>query len=120
MYVMHVALQARRQTPELFLHGDYQPLFGHEHVVAFTRAFGTRRLICAVTRLSLRRTRGAYPFAVGEVWGDDRLRVHWVGRYRELLTDRVVEVTLDTPLRDVFRELPVALLVNEPAPAHQG
>jgi (1->4)-alpha-D-glucan 1-alpha-D-glucosylmutase len=116
LYVTHVAMIARRQAQELFRRGDYQALLGGTHVVAFTRAAGAQRLICAAARLSYQKTGGQQPFAVGSVWGDERLRVAHAGRYRELLTDRVLNVGLDTKLSDLFLELPVALLLREERP----
>jgi (1->4)-alpha-D-glucan 1-alpha-D-glucosylmutase len=113
LYVTHVALAARRWAPELFCRGDYEALLGGHHVVAFTRAAGAQRLICAAARLSYQKTGGQRPFAVGSVWGDERLRVPHAGRYRELLTHRVLDVGLDTKLSEVFLELPVALLLQE-------
>jgi hypothetical protein len=91
---------------------DYESLPGSEHVVAFTRSASPKRMICAVTRLSYRKTGGNHPFAVGEVWGDEVLRVPYPGRYRDLLTDREIEVGAETRLAEVFRELPVALLMQ--------
>jgi isoamylase len=113
LYVAHVALQARRQVPELFRHGDYEALLGGDHVVAFTRGAGVHRLVCAVTRLPYGRTAAKRNFAVGDVWGDERLRVPYEGRYRNLLTDKVLAIGLETKLADVFRDLPVALLLQE-------
>jgi isoamylase len=113
LYVTHVAMIARRQAQQLFRRGDYQALLGGEHVVAFTRGAGAQRLICAAARLSYQKTGGQRPFAVGSVWGDERLRVAHAGRYRELLTDRVLNVGLDTKLSELFLELPVALLLQE-------
>ena len=113
LYVMHVALHARRQMPEVFLRGDYEPIPGNEHVAAFTRARGDERVLCAAVRLSYRKTEGKQAFALGEVWGDQRLRVPNAGRYRDLFTHRELQIGLDTPLRELFRELPVALLVQQ-------
>jgi glycogen operon protein len=113
LYVTHVALDARRRAPELFRRGDYQALLAGEHVVAFTRAFETQRIICAAARLSYKKTLGHTPFAIGSVWGEERLRVAHAGRYRDLLTGRVLDVGLDTRLEELFLELPLALLVQE-------
>jgi (1->4)-alpha-D-glucan 1-alpha-D-glucosylmutase len=115
LYVTHVALSARRAAPDLFRLGDYEALPGGAHVVAFTRASGAQRIICAAARLSYQRTAGQERFAVGAVWGDERLRVAAAGRYLELLTNRELEVGLDTKLLDIFEELPVALLIRQTA-----
>jgi maltooligosyltrehalose synthase len=73
----------------------------------------SQRLICAVTRLAYRKTRGEADFAVGEVWRDERLRVPYAGSYRELLTNRQLNVGRELRLAELFRDLPVALLWQE-------
>ncbi|HTV24710.1 MAG TPA: malto-oligosyltrehalose synthase, partial [Polyangiaceae bacterium] len=113
LYTTHVALVARQRAPELFRRGDYEALLAGEHVVAFTRSAGTQRLICATARLSYQKTAGRRPFAVGTAWDDERLRVPHAGRYRELLTERVLDLGLDTRLSELFLDLPVALLLQE-------
>jgi (1->4)-alpha-D-glucan 1-alpha-D-glucosylmutase len=113
LLVTHAALLARRRSPELFLQGSYEALPAGDHVVAFTRATARERLVCAVTRLSCKKTEGGEGFVVGEAWGDERLRVPHPGRYRDALTNRELELGLETKLSDVFRDLPVALLVQE-------
>jgi (1->4)-alpha-D-glucan 1-alpha-D-glucosylmutase len=113
LYVTHVALMARRRSPELFLRGDYEPLPGSTHVVAFARTFASARLVCAVARLSYRKTGGRPVFATGSVWEDEQLRIPHAGLYRNLLTDQQLSVGRDLRLADVFRDLRVALLWQE-------
>jgi glycogen operon protein len=112
LFVTHTGLLARRRSPELFRHGNYEALPAGEHVVAFTRATVSQRLVCAVARLSYRKTQGQATFAIGEVWGDEKLRVPYAGRYRDVLTNRELDLGLETRLKDVFSELPIALLLQ--------
>jgi (1->4)-alpha-D-glucan 1-alpha-D-glucosylmutase len=111
LYVVHRALELRKQAPELFLRGDYQPVESDEHVVAFTRAHGAQRLVCCATRLPYRKTRGEAPFAVGAVWGQSTLRLPHAGRYLDVLSRRELVVGPETPLSELFAELPLALLL---------
>jgi (1->4)-alpha-D-glucan 1-alpha-D-glucosylmutase len=113
LYVTHTALMARRRLPELFLRGDYEPLPGNDHVVAFTRSFASARLVCAVTRLSYGKMGGRPAFATDSVWQDEQLRIPHAGLYRNLLTDQQLNVGRELRLADVFRDLPVALLWQE-------
>ncbi|MEO8902847.1 MAG: glycogen debranching protein GlgX [Polyangiaceae bacterium] len=110
LYVTYVALMARKQARDLYLHGDYQALPGNEHVFAFTRSKGSERMLCAVSRLPYRKLGGEPGFAVGAAWGDERLRVPFTGRYRNLFTGEEVELGPNARLSDLFKELPVALL----------
>ena len=113
LYVTHTALMARKRAPELFLSGDYEPLPGNAHVVAFARSSASARLVCAVTRLSYRKTGGRPLFATGSIWQDEQLRVPHAGLYRNLLSNQQLNVGRTVRLADVFRDLPVALLWQE-------
>jgi (1->4)-alpha-D-glucan 1-alpha-D-glucosylmutase len=113
LYVTHTALMARRRSPELFLRGDYEPLPGSDHVVAFARSFASARLVCAVTRRSYSKMGGRPAFATGSAWEDEQLRIPHAGLYRDLLTDQQLNVGRELRLADVFRDLPVALLWQE-------
>jgi (1->4)-alpha-D-glucan 1-alpha-D-glucosylmutase len=114
LYVTHAALGARRAHRELFLRGDYEALAGSDHVVAFTRAFGAERLLCCTARLSLRRTRGERPWAVGDAWGEEKIALPYAGTYRDVLTGAVLRAKGRLRLADVFADLPVALLLRDP------
>ncbi len=111
LFVTQALLRLRHRLPSLFREGGYSEVTGSEHVVAFTRSHGADRLLCAVTRFSYRKG-GDTGFAIGDAWGDERLRVPHAGRYRDIFTNREVQVGLDTPLREIFGELPVAVLLK--------
>jgi (1->4)-alpha-D-glucan 1-alpha-D-glucosylmutase len=113
LFVLHVALQARKAKPELFLRGDYEALRADEHVVAFTRGFEGDRLICCVPRLSYVLTKGEKPWPIGDAWGDAELEVRHTGRYRNLLTGAAVEIGSSVKLRDLLADFPLALLFRE-------
>jgi isoamylase len=112
LYVVYRALAERRAKRALFLRGDYEPLEAGEHCVAFTRGFESSRLICCAARLPYRLTGGTERWAVGELWKDARLDVPHAGRYQNVLTGEVLDIARYVPLRDVFRELPVALFLR--------
>jgi (1->4)-alpha-D-glucan 1-alpha-D-glucosylmutase len=117
LFTLHVGLMARRADRDLFLRGDYDALPGGQHVVAFTRGFEERRFICAVPRHSFLKTRGALPFAVGDVWADEALEVPHAGRYKNLFTGAEHEISGNVALRELFSDFPVALLVRERTPS---
>jgi (1->4)-alpha-D-glucan 1-alpha-D-glucosylmutase len=110
LYVLHLGLCLRRVQRELFLFGDYDALPAGEHLVAFTRAFAEQRLVCAVPRLSYRRTRGAQPFAIGDGWQDDVIEGIPAGRYLNVFDGSVLEVRGALPVRALCKTFPVALL----------
>jgi glycogen operon protein len=113
LYVTHASLITRKAHRDLFLRGDYEALPGSEHVVAFTRGFEASRIVCAVVRHSLIKTKGERPFAIGDVWGDETLSVPYPGRYRNAFTGAIVDLTGDARLAEIFADLPVALLARE-------
>jgi maltooligosyltrehalose synthase len=49
---------------------------------------------------------------VGEVWRDARVEVPHAGRYENVLTGASLDISGHAPLREVFRDLPVALLIR--------
>jgi len=65
-------------------------------------------------RHSYRKTNGERPFALGEVWGDERLRVRHGGRYRDVLSGREFTIDKSVPLAELFSVLPCALLLRVP------
>ena len=113
LYVTHQCLSLRRKYPELFLQGDYQAVPASEHVVAFTRSFNGERMIVCVPRLGYQLTRGNAPFPLGENWRDAELPVPARGRYENVLTGEVLELSRSVRLSALFREFPLALLLRE-------
>jgi (1->4)-alpha-D-glucan 1-alpha-D-glucosylmutase len=117
------ALRLRRAHPEIFVEGTYEPIPDGEEVVAFVRKHATGRIACAVTRFPWHATGGGKsPWATGPVWGERRLALP-AGRWRNVLAGNssdqpspmetlpIVEAGGEgVLLRDLFRDLPVALL----------
>jgi (1->4)-alpha-D-glucan 1-alpha-D-glucosylmutase len=112
LYVVHRALTLRRRHPSVFAGGTYRPLDGGKHVVAFGREASGRGIVCAAVRHPFGLTRGEAPWATGRVWGDASLESP-PGRYRDYFTGASLEAKPALRLADVFRSLPVALLVRE-------
>jgi isoamylase len=118
LYVLHVALMARKALRTLFLFGDYEALSTGEHVVAFMRSFHDQRIVCSVSRFAFKRTRGKQPFAVGKVWQEDVLAGIPPGQYLNLFDNRVLDVKGPVRLSELHASLPVALLVRMKRGAH--
>jgi (1->4)-alpha-D-glucan 1-alpha-D-glucosylmutase len=114
LYVHQIALALRRERRDLFTRGDYEPLPGGEHVVAFTRGFEDERLVVVVPRFSYALTHGKQRFPLGEVWKKARLPLPHAGRYRNLFSDEVLHVKGELRLAQVFAHFPIALLIEEP------
>lgn len=113
LLAIHRGLAARRAHAELFVSGSYEPVVTPDELLAFERASGSGRLVCAVTTRPLRVTRGEAPWAIGDVWGQRRIPVT-PGTYRDVITGLRVEATgSGAALRELFAELPVALLVTD-------
>ncbi|HLK40563.1 MAG TPA: malto-oligosyltrehalose synthase, partial [Polyangiaceae bacterium] len=112
MHVTRTGLRLRRETPALFLEGGYEPLEAPPHVVAFRRTLGERRLVCVVPRFSARRTGGATPWAIGDCWGRDTLRLGGAGRFRNAFTGETLEGS-EVPMAAILRVFPVAWLEEQ-------
>jgi (1->4)-alpha-D-glucan 1-alpha-D-glucosylmutase len=114
LHVLSRALKLRRAMPRLFLEGDYRPMDAGEEIVAFVREHDTGAVACAVTRLPYRVTGGRAPWACGDVWGERTIAIP-EGRWRDVLgSDREIVVGPNgMPVAELFRDLPVALLVSD-------
>ncbi len=127
LYVVWTLLNHRRANRSLYEQGTYRPLEAdgqhRMNLVAFARYRESRSALAIAPRLvsGLMGDDALRPPIGPEVWGNTRLLLPDAPiprRWRDILTDRVVEVqdvdgrpTL--PISDVFQSIPVALLVDE-------
>jgi (1->4)-alpha-D-glucan 1-alpha-D-glucosylmutase len=128
LYLTWTALGHRRDHPALYAQGNYRPLEADgdrkAHLVAFARHREGRSVVAVAPRLvaGLMGDDAATPPIGRATWGETRLLAPDIAaiprRWRDLLTDSIVEVedvdgrpTL--AVADVLRVLPVALLVDE-------
>jgi len=127
LYLIWTALNHRRANPDLYLRGSYRPVDvggeRKENVVAFHRSFRGRNVVAVAPRLvaGMMGEDATIPPVGPDVWGDTELALPDAAPtlWRDLLTDRVVEPgVLDDRrslrLADVFVDLPLALLIEEP------
>lgn len=109
LHVVARALRLRRSKPEIFVGGDYQALETGDEIVGFVREHETGTVVCLAARFPHRVTKGEVPWAIGDVW--TRTLPVPEGRYREVISDRIIDVGVDgIPASQVFRDLPLALL----------
>jgi (1->4)-alpha-D-glucan 1-alpha-D-glucosylmutase len=113
MAVTAEILNFRRENPALFENGDYEPLTAEgpdaDHLCAFARNHDGRTLVVAVTR---------WP---GALEGRERLcqtsipAPHMVStaRWRDVLTNHVVESVGGLGACEILRDLPFAVLTSE-------
>ncbi len=126
MYVTICGLRLRRRLPDLFLHGDYQPLKVEgersEHVVAFLRQHNQQFSLTAVPRLPAGLMEPDLKWPVGEaVWQDTAILLPASFQDRSRLIDRFTHKHLSVqadgeslrlPVKEVFSFLPLALLID--------
>ena len=115
-------LRARQQERDIFTNGDYNPVdvqgSRRDHVFAFTRSAGERRVIVAVPRLAATLTSHGDAPPLGErVWGDTELLPLNGTRpasFHDVVTDRCVPLQESGAIRlaDVFDTFPMAVLVG--------
>jgi (1->4)-alpha-D-glucan 1-alpha-D-glucosylmutase len=122
LYVTWCALRERRLHPAVFLRGTYLPLQGRGvkrgHAFAFMRRSGAESIVTAVTRLPV-SLGGPAHIPTGLAWGDSEIifpHGDVPHRWRCALTDLTVETQRGNGgsallAREVFRTLPVALLI---------
>lgn len=120
LYVIRKLLQLRRDDPELFAQGDYQPLqvdgVRKEHVFAFARTHGGRSFVAVVPRWAAKLMDAAMELPVGaRVWGDTRIAVGCTmaaTKMTDVLTGREIAIEAERGLgvAELFAEVPVAVL----------
>ncbi len=108
-------LRLRRELPDLFLLGDYQPVrvsgAASEHVIAFMRVHEGSRLLVVVPRLLYTLAGNADIFANPDLWRDTSLQIPAAiasEGWTNLLTGGEVNDPAD--LTEILAELPIALL----------
>jgi len=125
LYLIWRILKLRRNEPELFRHGDYQPLAARgpreKHVCSFARTWGQKRCIVLAPRwfAGLDGEEGSLPS--GPCWRDTLLVApdDWGGRrYRDIFTGRTVQPSGSPdgalfPLTAIMPDFPLALLIGE-------
>lgn len=113
LHVLSSALRLRRQLPRIFIEGEYIPIDAGDDVIAFARSHETGTVVCAVTHRPHGVTQGRAPWACGDVWRERTIAIP-SGRWRNALgKEHEVDVsTSGARLDEVFRDLPVALLVR--------
>jgi (1->4)-alpha-D-glucan 1-alpha-D-glucosylmutase len=116
LWVMAAALHARRAHAAVFGAGDYQPVVASGpsagHVFSFARRLGDEAVVAVVGRHLA--TLGAQR-PCGPAWDGNRLMLPPAlagRRFRDALTNRLLIPTDGAlPLPELFRHLPVAILV---------
>jgi (1->4)-alpha-D-glucan 1-alpha-D-glucosylmutase len=127
LFLTAAGLRLRRSDAALFLEGAYTLLETEvtvpAGVVAFARSLDDRSLISIVPRLTVPLCSGDHAFPVGpDCWKTSRILLPpalAARRYRNVLTGECIDPTRTATQAwifagDVFRVLPVALLVGEP------
>ena len=122
LFATTMLLRARQEERGIFTNGDYNPVdvqgSQRDHVFAFTRGAGQRRVIVAVPRLAATlASHGDAPPLGERVWGDTELLPLIDTRpvsFHDLMTDRCVPLQESGAIRaaDVFDRFPIAVLVG--------
>jgi (1->4)-alpha-D-glucan 1-alpha-D-glucosylmutase len=117
LLVTACGLDLRRKNAALFAEGDYVPLEGEPHALAFARTRpGSAPVLALATRLPRTLLVASElehaQFCVGAVWRGRRIRMPRVlaGDYEDVLTGETVAVNEHLPLERAFARLPIALL----------
>ena len=127
LFATSMLLRARKQAQDIFSGGDYNPVNvqgpQRDHVFAFTRRAGSRRLVVAVPRLVATLTSHGQEAPTGErVWQDTHLLPPPGGwgdgfhpGFHDAMTDRCVTIQPGSGallMADVFDRFPVAVLLG--------
>jgi (1->4)-alpha-D-glucan 1-alpha-D-glucosylmutase len=113
LFAMRRLLALRRERPDLFAEGDYQPLEvagdGGAHLCAFYRSHAGATLVVAVPRLVHRLYRGG----VAAEWGDTDIALPQGGGWRDIFTGRGLDRRERVPAALLFTDFPVSVLIGD-------
>src|SRR5688572_16025134 len=123
LFATSMLLRARAAARDIFTHGDYNPVTvqgaQRDHVFAFVRQHGQRRVVVAVPRLVATLVSHVDKSPTGDrVWQDTLLVPpgNWSGGLHDAMTDRCVAIQPDTGAiraADAFEHFPVAVLIGD-------
>lgn len=118
LFMIHRALRARSENPELFTGGSYEPLHAEgsrsENIIAFARRHEDLWAVTIVPRLTASLVGdGGHPLGK-EVWGDDFITLFNGAptSWRNAITGQLLKAEGRLYAGDVLQHLPVALLLG--------
>jgi (1->4)-alpha-D-glucan 1-alpha-D-glucosylmutase len=117
LYVTWQLLRLRREHFELFAQGTYEPLQiageHKDHVLAFARTHGERTMIVVMANRMAQLLRGEQRAPVGEVWADTTVAMarEMSGTLKDVLTGAEISVGASLRASELFRHLPIAVLI---------
>jgi (1->4)-alpha-D-glucan 1-alpha-D-glucosylmutase len=115
-FLIHKALQFRREHSDLFRRGDYIPLQGEsrasEHTVSFARVYRDQRALVVVPRFVLGFSALEKWPVGGRIWKDSSIALppEMTGSWVNVLTGETVRGDGPLAVADLLRTFPVALL----------
>jgi len=123
LFIQAVTLAVRRHLPPIFSVGDYMPLeiagANADRVIGFVRRSGELHMVVVVPRqIAPLLADSSVPLPKPDSWGDTAVvKRAIVGRdvYRDVFTGRQHRVGDRWRVQDLFRDLPVALLLSPAA-----
>jgi (1->4)-alpha-D-glucan 1-alpha-D-glucosylmutase len=115
LYTLSRALRFRRENPELFAPGEYEPVktlgARADHVFAYLRSSGPSAALVAVPRMVVGLVPGGKRAPLGpEVWGDTTLHCPRGRVWENVFTGAKTDGGGDLPAAVLFADFPVALL----------
>ena len=120
LFLIHQALQARKEHIKVFQNGDYRPLevVGKfkEHVVAFARSVGDTMAITVAPRFFTTLVEPGVEPLGEQVWADTQLQLPQgsPSTWRNAITHEAIAGSGTMAIGQILQHFPVALLFNTP------
>lgn len=120
IYITSKLLHLRREHPDLFARGRYEPLavtgVSKDHLLSFARVLEDKRLVVVAPRWMFTVMNGEMALPIGAVWGDAEVQVG-TGAFTDLFSGNSIVATpngggVRVRVADVLRSFPIAVLVN--------
>ncbi len=125
LYIIYRALNFRKDSPDLFLQGDYLPLAAQgdrgNNLLAFARKQENHWVLAAAARFYTQLASPGRPPIGGEAWGESVLVLppEAPRRWVDILTGKTYNAkesatSLTLPLQSICQHLPLAFLAGSP------
>ena len=123
LWAIHRTLAVRNALPDVFRRGEYLPLTASngtaQHAIAFLRRHGGDQVVVVVPRFACTLMQRRATLPLGEAWGNTVLLLpeQAGAAFVNVFTEERIVVAEDgrLPLRELFRNFPVAVLRSEPS-----
>jgi (1->4)-alpha-D-glucan 1-alpha-D-glucosylmutase len=116
LYITYILLQERKKNPLLFSKGTYTPINAEgklkDNIISFSREYEDKCIVIITGRFFTTLVNHNSP-ADENTWKDTTIDIPLEGKFKEIISGRIINKDNVKDLSGIFREVPFAVLVND-------